>query len=351
MSLHDMDINEYYTQLDLFEKKCIRLVETGQPYLAVIICHELYRYTYPVEPYTNFTHDNPVLYMNQHIQKLIGLADTFPTIVRSYTFIPENHEESGITLEKETSDLYSGLWKNFNKETLTEESLKLIKNRIPESIIHNEIKNARVLDMGCGSGRYSIALSLLGAKEVVGVDYQAKAFLASQEYCNKKSLNVKFQEANVLNLPFEDASFDFVFCNGVLHHTSSIEQGIGELFRVLKKPGKAFLYLYGSGGIFWTTRKVMRKIFKRIPLDYTKNVLKMMGMPHNRFIFCDTWYVPIETHTNEKELRQLLIGKGFRFEKIISANAFDIDYPVYEGKIPGAKEMWGEGDHRYILTK
>lgn len=351
MGSHDMEVNKYYTQLDHFEKRCNRLVENGQAYLAVILCHELYRYTYPVEPYTHFTHDNPVPFMNQHIRGLIGLADSFPAMVRPYAFIPENRAESGSTLEKETSDLYSGLWKNFNRETLTEESLKLVKNRIPDAIIRSKIKNARVLDMGCGSGRYSIALSLLGACEVIGVDYQAKAFAAAQEYCRQNSLNVKFQESNVHELPFEDASFDFVFCNGVLHHTSSIERGISELSRVLKKPGKAFLYLYGSGGIFWTTRNVMRKIFRNIPLDYTKTVLNTIGMPQNRFIFCDTWYVPVETHTKEKELHQLLTRMGFTFEKVISSNAFDIDYPVHEGKIPLAKEMWGEGDHRYILTK
>lgn len=351
MEPHDMNTDEYYIQLDLFEKKCISLVETGQPYLAVILCHELYRYTYPVEPYMNFTHDDPVPYMNRHICSLNDLADTFPAIVRPYEFSMKSEAESGLSLEKETSDLYSGLWKNFDKETLTKESLILVKNRIPDAIIQSEIKNARVLDMGCGSGRYSIALSLLGAKEVVGVDYQAKAFQAAKDYCEKNGLNVKFHESNVLDLPFEDASFDFVFSNGVLHHTSSIEKGLRELSRVLKKPGKAFLYLYGSGGIFWTTRKVMRKIFAHIPLDYTKTVLNLIGMPQNRFIFCDTWYVPVEMHTKEKELHQLLTSLGFTFQKVVSSNAFDIDYPVQEGKIPRAKEMWGEGDHRYILTK
>jgi len=351
MGTHDRSADEYYAQLDQFEKRCIHLVKTGQPYLAVILCHELYRYTYPVEPYTDFTHDDPVPFMNRHIQSLMNLADTFPAAVRPYTFAMKSEEEAGRTLEKETSDLYSGLWKNFNRETLTEESLKLVKNRIPASVIESDIKGARVLDMGCGSGRYSIALSLLGAREVVAVDYQAKAFKAAEEYCQNNGLMVKFQETNVLDLPFEDASFDFVFSNGVLHHTSSIEKGISELTRVLKTPGKAFLYLYGSGGIFWTTRDVMRKIFRHIPLDYTKEVLNIIGMPKNRFIFCDTWYVPVETHTKEKELHALLSRLGFTFEKVISSNAFDIDYPVHESRIPQAKEMWGEGDHRYILMK
>lgn len=351
MALQNMDVNEYYNKLDQLAERCDRLISHGQPYLAVILCHELYRYTYPVEPYANFTHDNPVIFMNDHITKILELADTFSTVVMPYSIDMDIKNEAGISLEKETSDLYSGLWKNFDKETLTQESLKLIKNRIPDQIVKSSIKNGRILDMGCGSGRYSIALSLLGAGEVIGVDYQAKAFAAAQDYSSRNSLNVKFQESNVLNLPFENESFDFVFCNGVLHHTSSIEKGIRELSRVLKKPGKAFLYLYGSGGIFWTTRNVMRQIFKKIPLGYTKNILNIIGMPPNRFIFCDTWYVPVETHTKEKDLHEMLTACGFAFKKVVSSNAFDIDYPIQEGKIPMAKEMWGEGEHRYILTK
>lgn len=351
MVQQDMDADGYYQKLDQFEERCNLLIASGQPYLAVILCHELYRYTYPVEPYADFVHDNPVVFINNLIGKLIRLADNFPSVVVPYSSDIDITREQNNSLEKETSDLYSGLWKQFDRETLTQESFRLIKNRIPEQVIETAIKDRRVLDMGCGSGRYSIALSLLGAKEVVAVDYQAKAFAAAQEYCVKNSLNVKFQESNVLDLPFEDESFDFVFCNGVLHHTSNLEKGIREFFRVLKKTRRGFLYLYGSGGIFWVTRDVMRRIFTKIPLDYTKKVLNLMGMPPNRFIFCDTWYVPVEMHIKEKDLHKMLKETGFRFEKVISSNAFDIDYPLHEGKIPRAGEMWGEGDHRYILTK
>jgi SAM-dependent methyltransferase len=139
-------------------------------------------------------------------------------------------------------------------------------------------------------------------------------------------------------------------CNGVLHHTSSIEQGIRELYRVLKKDRKAFLYIYGNGGIFWTTRKVLRNVFRRIPLDYTKEILNIIGVPKNRFIFCDTWYVPVETHTKKKDLERMLTITGFTFEKVVSRNDFDVDYALEKG-IPMAEVMWGEGDHRYILKK
>jgi len=341
----------YEKKLLKFEEKCFRLINQGQPYLAVILCHELYRFTYPFEPYANFTHDNPVLFMNHKIDQLLSLADQFSETVSPYAFKVMDTSIGKQILEKETSDLYSGLWKEFDRTTLTEESVQLLKNRLPESILNFSIKSARVLDMGCGSGRYTIALATLGAKEVVGVDFQAKSFAAAKEYCENNNIPVTFREANVLDLPFDDEYFDFVFCNGVVHHTSSINKGLLEIFRVLKTQKKAFLYIYGTGGIFWNTRIAMRKIFRRIPLEYTKNTLKMIGMPQNRFIFIDTWYVPVENHTKEKELLAMFDEIGFDYKKVVGQNPFDIDNAIECNRFSQAIEMWGEGEHRYILTK
>lgn len=341
---------EYYDKLAEFEKVCSDLIDNGQAYLAVILCHELYRFTYPVEPYASFVHDNPVVFINRKIRQLLKLADQFSSVIAPYSFSLAITADKKEQLEKETSDLYSGLWKEFERKTLTDESVRLLKNRLPDSVIKKNIRNSKILDMGCGSGRYSIALAALGAKEVTGVDYQGKAFRAAQEYCERKAIPVMFREANVLDLPFKDESFDFVLCNGVLHHTRSIEMGIRELYRVLKNDRKAFLYIYGNGGIFWTTRNQLRNVFKKIPLEYTKCVLNTIGMPKNRFIFCDTWYVPVEMHTKKRDLELMLKKAGFGYNKVISRNDFDIDYAL-EKQIPMAKEMWGEGDHRYILNK
>lgn len=341
----------YDKKLLKFEKKCNKLIDQGQPYLVVILCHELYRFCYPVEPYSDFTHDNPVSFMNNKIDQLLTLADQFAETVIPYSFNIQDVSHEKQQLERETSDLYSELWKEFDKTTLTKEGGQLLKNRIPATIVKSSIKSARVLDMGCGSGRYTIALSTLGAKDVTGVDFQAKSFAAAKEYCENNNLPVTFREANVLDLPFDDEYFDFVFCNGVLHHTRSVSKGIGELHRVLKPSGKAFLYLYGNGGFFWEMRIVMRRIFTRIPLDYSKQILTIIGMPSNRFIFCDTWYVPVETLTTRKSLETLLKKTGFEYEKVISRNKFDLDYAIASNRFSDPDLMWGEGEHRYILKK
>lgn len=344
---------KYYLLLEDFLELNGRLISKGQSYLSVVLCHELYRFLYPTDPYANFINSNPVEFSINHLKRLIEVGNSLAETVVPYNINLSEFSTKycgDLPLEKATSDLYSDLWQDFDLATLTEESVKLLRARLPQGVIEDHIVGKEVLDMGCGSGRYSIALAKIGAKKVVGADVQAKSFAPARQWCKENNLDVEFREANILELPFEADSFDFIFCNGVLHHTNSIRWGLEELARVLKARGRAFLYIYGAGGIFWTTRQALRQVFTKIPVHYTKMVLRFMGMPSNRFIFCDTWYVPVETHTTTHQLISMLKETGFSYQKVIGNSPFDLDKAL-ASNIAGAKEMWGDAEHRYILVK
>lgn len=344
-------MEDYQKLLNRFVRLCERCTREGQAYLTVILAHELFRFLYPVEPYLGFRHQNPVEFMKRKIKALIDLGQAFRREVVPYDLpMTEFSRNSSLTegLEKRTSNLYSRLWERFDNDVLWKESIQLLKRRIPMEVIQSHVKGKTVLDMGCGSGRYAIALARMGARKVVGLDIHEKAYARAEVLCRRRGLPVKFQEGNFQRLPFRDASFDFVLSNGVLHHSRSIKQGLRELSRVLNHSGKAFLYLYAAGGIFWKTRQAMRGVFRRIPLDYTRRALELMGLPRNRFIFCDTWYVPLETHTSRRDLERMLRSVGFSFKKVVSNNPFDLDRAIRQ-RIQGAQEMWGDGEHRYLL--
>lgn len=345
---------EYYKALNEFSKLCNEMIDKGLGYWVVILSHELYRFLYPVEPYVNFSPDRPVEFVAGHIKTLVVSAKNVLQTIHPYSFnlnsFSDIRKESDV-LGQSTSDLYADMWRNLDSKALVEESLQLLKRRLPMNIIEKDIIGKDVLDMGCGSGRYSIALAKVGSKSVAGIDWQKRAFEAARLWCEKNDQPVIFREGDVLNLPFESESFDFVFCNGVIHHTQSIQKGLQEIWRVLRPGKKSFLYIYAANGIFWETRNVLREVFKRIPLSYTQNVLDIMGMPSNRFIFCDTWYVPVEMHTTKQELCNLLDRIGFRYEKIVGQNDFDLDGALTIKNIQGAEVMWGDGEHRYILEK
>ena len=337
-----------------FVKVCEGWVRRGQPYLAVILSHELFRFLYPFEPVLNLKLEDPVPFVTSRLKNLVELGKSFASIVLPYPLDWSGWKNGPVeeaSLERKTSDLYSSLWRDFKEETLWEEGVKLIQGRLSGEIINKDIRGKEILDMGCGSGRYAIALARLGAKRVVAIDYERRSYARAEELATSRVLPVEFYAGDLLSLPFEDDSFDFVFCNGVLHHTRSIQKGLEELARVLRPSGKAFLYLYATGGIFWQTRRAIRQIFKKIPKEYTLTCLQILGLPPNRFIFSDTWYVPRETHTSRRQLERMLKALGFSYQKVLSKNLFDLDWAVESGEISGAREMWGEGEHRYLLKK
>lgn len=344
---------KYYEELDKFKNLSVELIEKGGAYFTVIANHELYRFLYPYEPHEDFYNEDPITFITSKISSLNDFMEVSLNTVCFYNF---NLDKTGDilsnsnSLEKKTSDVYTSLWTQFEEGIIVDESKKLVEKRISKEIIENDIKDKIVLDMGCGSGRYSIALSLLGAKKVYAIDLFSQSYQESEKIAKEKNLNIEFLEANFHELPFENEKFDFIFSNGTIHHSTSIRKSLEEFKRVLKKNHKGFLYIYADKGIFWNTRNVMREIFKSIPLEYTNTILNSMGMPSNRFIFSDVWHVPIETHTTKKEIESMLNDLRLSYEKLISKNLFDLDYAISKG-IKDAEIMWGDGEHRYIIKK
>ena len=96
----------------------------------------------------------------------------------------------------------------------------------------------------------------------------------------------------------------------------------------------------------------MRKIFKFIPKDFTINCLENLGMPSDRFIFVDNWYVPIEKHTTKEEFEKILRKYNLKaFKRILTSKIVtDLDVAVKKNKKYG-KLIWGNGELRYLLVK
>ncbi|MGR5590961.1 class I SAM-dependent methyltransferase [Peptoniphilus grossensis] len=103
------------------------------------------------------------------------------------------------------------------------------------------------LDVGCGSGALSIACAKKNPKAtMVGCDIWSGSYKSefSKKLCEDNAKlegveNVRFEEGNAVNLPFEDESFDAVTSNYVYHNITgqNKQKLLLETFRVLKKGG------------------------------------------------------------------------------------------------------------------
>src|ERR1700726_2826698 len=90
-----------------------------------------------------------------------------------------------------------------------------------------------VLDVGCGPGYVSAAVSERGATSI-GLDFSAEMIAIAR----KMFPSLQFREGDAQNLPFSDSSFDRVLANFALLHLSNPERACAEAFRVLKSGGK-----------------------------------------------------------------------------------------------------------------
>ena len=122
----------FYKNLDSLEEISNDFIKKGIYIIPILIFHELYRYSYPIEPYAEFSHTDPKSFLENLTVKLLKFAKSsdFLTLYDLNKVVKKiDLEKSSIT--KETSKLYISQWKKFGYEELMNESKNLLLKRIP----------------------------------------------------------------------------------------------------------------------------------------------------------------------------------------------------------------------------
>jgi SAM-dependent methyltransferase len=212
-----------------------------------------------------------------------------------------------------------------------EEDLRVF--RVKTGMEPEDLRGKLVLDAGCGGGRYARLLGEHGVR-VVGVDLSAaveKAATLCRAYPS-----VTIVQADLLDLPLADGSFDAAFSIGVMHHSPDARQAFAQVAKKVKPGGKLAVWLYrknvapqewiNSGLRALTTRMSPRLLEKLcaavgvlggVPvLKQTLNkVANFSNHPDWTLRICDNfdWYAPTyQSHHTVKELSRWFAEEGFR---------------------------------------
>jgi ubiquinone/menaquinone biosynthesis C-methylase UbiE len=97
---------------------------------------------------------------------------------------------------------------------------------------------SQILDVGCGTGRYSEALAAHFDAHVIAVDPSEKMLAEARK---KATARARYERACGESLPLPDASVDMVFMSMVFHHFDSPVQAVRECRRVLRRGGAVCL--------------------------------------------------------------------------------------------------------------
>ena len=94
---------------------------------------------------------------------------------------------------------------------------------------------ARVLDVGCGSGQWAVALARRGG-EVTGVDLSPKMIARAERHAAEAGVTVRWQVGEAAGIPGPDAAHDAVLARVVLQLVPDVPAALAEFRRVLR-PG------------------------------------------------------------------------------------------------------------------
>jgi 2-polyprenyl-3-methyl-5-hydroxy-6-metoxy-1,4-benzoquinol methylase len=160
-------------------------------------------------------------------------------------------------------------------------------------------KKGRLLDAGCGGGKFTLPLRMRGF-DVVAVDVSSSALKSTKDSSTNRKLDIDFLAANVYELPFRDASFNVIWCYGVLQHLllKERESTVSEFKRILNEEGLLFIEVFGENDMRYGGSEIERGTFSR------KN-----GIIYHYF--------------NKNELNELLKGFSYHLEESFKEKRFN----------------------------
>ena len=146
---------------------------------------------------------------------------------------------------------------------LDDERVNEAVNSLKKMLEVEDLHNKTFLDIGSGSGLFSLAARKLGAK-VYSFDYDPQSVACTQELKNKffpNDADWHVEIGSVLDADYMKSlgTYDIVYSWGVLHHTGDMWTALNHVADMVKPQGKIFISLYNDQGwqskIWWMIKK------------------------------------------------------------------------------------------------
>jgi len=172
-------------------------------------------------------------------------------------------------------------WSMFTQEHLSDREREQVFAKY-FSLIDWTVKPKKVLDMGCGSGRWDVLVAPL-VGELVAADASSQALKVAEH--NVRAANLSFVQCTPDTLPFPDGYFDFIFSLGVLHHLPDTPAAIISLARKLAPGGKLLLYVYYAFDnrpmwfrTIWKLSDLLRRCTSQLPFSMRYAVSQIIAV-------------------------------------------------------------------------
>ena len=159
-------------------------------------------------------------------------------------------------------------WSRF-LELLSDERIAQAETSLKRMLEVEDLRGKRFLDIGSGSGLFSLAARRLGAS-VHSFDYDPHSVACTAELRRRYfpgDANWTVEEGSALDADYVASlgAFDIVYSWGVLHHTGAMWQALDHAQRPVSAGGKLFVAIYNDTGSQSARWKTIKKTYNRLP--------------------------------------------------------------------------------------
>src|SRR5437763_2324905 len=177
-------------------------------------------------------------------------------------------------------------WQRFLK-TLSEKKIALAEQSLRESLNIDRLTGKLFLDVGSGSGLFSLAARRLGAT-VRSFDFDPHSVACTSEL---RSLYMPgdaqwtVEHGSILDQEFVGAlgSYDIVYSWGVLHHTGSMWEALQNVKSLTKANGQLFIAIYNDQGTVSEEWRKVKQRYNQLPslfrLPYALRIIARTDAP------------------------------------------------------------------------
>jgi len=210
------------------------------------------------------------------------------------THLP-NYQQTKLTLEANYKELFNYCsTKNRKTKDSFEFEWSFLNSNKNDKIWHQDISDLvkvfaaevderieyfndkKVIDIGCGHGFMTSKVGEI-SKLAVGIELSRSV---EKAYLNNKCQKAWYVQGDLQFLPFDDSTFDLLYCSGVIHHTNNTELSLLLIESIIKNNGKICLWLYHpQNNRIHNIFLGLRKFTKRMPPKFSFFFLSIFVFP------------------------------------------------------------------------